>query len=144
MQSPDSQIIVARFFDALARLKAQKVIRGTKTFADRYGINRRNLYSLQLDYSRDIFQTAWLTYLVRDFRVSPAWLLVGQGDFFSRGWDAEAVRSALPSSLKTARKNGIESIPTLFYYRNGERVHRSVGATDRENFNRHIAKMLYE
>ena len=45
---------------------------------------------------------------------------------------------------ETARKNGIESIPTLFYYRNGERVHRSVGATDRENFNRHIAKMLYE
>ena len=55
MQSPDSQIIVARFFDAIARLKAQKVIRGTKTFADRYGINRRNLYSLLLDHSRDIF-----------------------------------------------------------------------------------------
>ena len=109
MQSPDSQIIVARFFDALARLKAQKVIRGTKTFADRYGINRRNLYSLQLDYSRDIFQTAWLTYLVRDFRVSPAWLLVGQGDFFSRGWDAEAVRSALPSSLKTSGSQANEN-----------------------------------
>ena len=109
MQSPDSQIIVARFFDALARLKAQKVIRGTKTFADRYGINRRNLYSLLLDHSRDIFQAAWLTYLVRDFRISPSWLLVGQGDFFAPGWDAEAVRSALPPLPKTSGSQAAEN-----------------------------------
>lgn len=102
MQSSDSQIIVARFFEALARLKSQKVIRGTKSFTDRYGINRWNLNTLSLDHSRDIFQPAWLSYLVRDFHVSPAWLLVGQGDFFSPGWTAAEVKKCLPEIAKTS------------------------------------------
>lgn len=95
MQSPDSQIIVARFFEALATLKSQKVIRGTKSFTDRYGINRWNLNTLHLDHSRDIFQPAWLTYLARDFHLSPSWLLTGQGDFFAPGWDAQSVKKSL-------------------------------------------------
>lgn len=100
MQSPDSQIIVARFFEALARLKANKVIRGKKTFTDRYGINRWNLNTLATDPSRDIFQPAWLTYLVRDFHISPTWLLTGQGDFYIPGWTPEKVRSNLPPSTQ--------------------------------------------
>lgn len=111
MQSPDSQIIVARFFEALATLKALKVIRGTKTFTDRYGINRWNLNTLQLDNSRDIFQPAWLAYLVRDYHVSPAWLLVGQGDFFAPGWDAQAVRSDLYLKAKTSGSQAVERTP---------------------------------
>lgn len=58
MQSPDSQIIVGRFFEALQILKADKVIRGKKTFTDLYDINRWNLYTLEGDHSRDIFQPA--------------------------------------------------------------------------------------
>ena len=61
MQSPDSQIIVLRFFEALSRLKTDKVIRGTKSFTDRYDINRRNLHTLSADPTRDIFQPSWLT-----------------------------------------------------------------------------------
>lgn len=80
MQSPESQEIVRRFFEALARLKAMKVIRGKKTFTDRYGINRWNMNTLAADPARDIFQVAWLTYLVRDYGVSPEWLLTGRGE----------------------------------------------------------------
>lgn len=102
MQSPDSQIIVARFFEALDLLKTHKVIRGKKTFTDRYGINRWNMNTLAADHTRDIFQTAWLSYLVRDFHVSPAWLLIGQGDFFSSGWTANEVKKCLPEIHKAS------------------------------------------
>ena len=102
MQSPDSQIIVARFFEALSRLKDHKVLRGKKSFTDRYGINRWNMNTLATDHTRDIFQPAWLSYLVRDFHVSPAWLLVGQGDFFSPGWTAAEVKKCLPEIAKTS------------------------------------------
>lgn len=107
MQTPDSQIIVARFFEALATLKAQKVIRGTKTFTDRYDINRWNLVTLSRDHAR-IFQPAWLTYLVRDFHVSSTWLLLGKGDFYAPGWDAQAVRSSIVLKSKTSCSQAAE------------------------------------
>lgn len=103
MQSPDSQQIVARFFQALARLKEHKAIRGKKTFTDRYNINRWNLNTLADDHTRDIFQPAWLTYLVRDYHVSPAWLLTGDGDFYAPGWTPEDIRSTLTKKSKTSR-----------------------------------------
>lgn len=82
MQSKESQEVISRFFEALARLKADRVIRGKQTFTARYGINRWNMNTLQKDLSRDIIQVAWLTYLVRDYDVSPMWLLTGYGEFY--------------------------------------------------------------
>ena len=82
MQTSDSQQIVMRFFAALQRLKDDKAIRGKKTFTERYGINRWNMLTLEKDMSRDIFQPAWLSYLVRDYGISPRWLLTGEGDFY--------------------------------------------------------------
>lgn len=83
MQNPDSQIIVRRFFEALRILKANKIIRGKQTFTNRYGINRWNLNTLEKEPDRDIFQVSWLEYLVRDYNVSPMWLLTGEGSFFN-------------------------------------------------------------
>lgn len=83
MQTIDSQAIVVRFFNALQRLKDDHRIRGKKTFTERYGINRWNMLTLEKEPSRDIFQPAWLTYLVRDYGVSPIWLLLGEGDFYA-------------------------------------------------------------
>ncbi|MBR6903399.1 MAG: hypothetical protein IKN32_00920 [Bacteroidales bacterium] len=80
MQTEDSQTIVNRFFEALDLLKAAGRIGGKKTFTDRYGINRWNLNTLQKEPQRDIFQAAWLAYLVRDFGVSAQWLLTGTGE----------------------------------------------------------------
>jgi hypothetical protein len=82
MQTADSQEIVNRFFEALRRLIAEKKIRGKQTFTNRYGINRWNMITLEKEPSRDIFQPAWLTYLVRDYNISPRWLLTGEGDFY--------------------------------------------------------------
>lgn len=108
MQSPDSQLIVARFFTALSRLIAGKVIRGKQTFTNLYDINRRNLYQLELNHASDIFQSAWLTYLCRDFHVSPAWLLTGEEPFFTPGWDAAKVA---PEIKKLARDVKTKTTP---------------------------------
>lgn len=84
MQTPDSQEIVKRFFEALYRLKTDRKIRGKQTFTNRYGINRWNMLTLEKEPERDIFQAAWLSYLVRDYGVSPMWLLTGKGDFYEK------------------------------------------------------------
>lgn len=83
MQTPDSQEISKRFFKALEYLKEEKLIRGRQTFTSKYGINRRNLYQLEENLEKDIFQSAWLTYLVRDYNISAHWLLTGEGTVFT-------------------------------------------------------------
>lgn len=83
MQTKESQIIIGRFFNALAQLKADKRIGGKTPFAEKYNINRRNLYKLEKNYEKDIFQVAWLFYLVNDYNVSAEWLLTGRGDFYN-------------------------------------------------------------
>jgi hypothetical protein len=65
MQSNDSVRVVCRFFVALQLLKEFRVIRGKKSFTDRYGINRWNMNTCEREPSRDLFQVSWLSYLVR-------------------------------------------------------------------------------
>lgn len=80
MQTPDSQAIIKRFFEALYHLKSLRIIRGKQTFTTRFGINRWNMNFLEKNLTSDIFQSAWLTYLVEEYGVSPEWLLTGKGD----------------------------------------------------------------
>lgn len=93
MQTEQSIKIVLRFFQAVDMLKANKIIRGKQTFTRRYNINRRNFYTCEKEPERDIFQVAWLENLVRDYKVSPMWLITGQGSFFELGFDAEIVKN---------------------------------------------------
>ena len=79
MQTADSQVIIRRFFQALQYLKEQKIIRGKQTFTRQFGINRWNMNTVEKEPSRDMFQTAWLTYLVTEYGVSADWLLTGRG-----------------------------------------------------------------
>ena len=72
--------VVSRFFAALEMLKERRVIRGKKTFCDRYGINRWNMNSCLSHPDSGMFKLAWLTYLVRDYGVSSDWLLLGLGE----------------------------------------------------------------
>lgn len=84
MQTADSQQIIGRFFEALQRLKTDRKIRGKQTFTRAHGINRWNMNTLEKDHSRDIFQPAWLTYLVEEYGVSAQWLLTGKGEFYRK------------------------------------------------------------
>lgn len=92
MQNNDSQKVVARFFESIYRLKADKVIRGKQTFTRKYGINRWNFNTLEKEPERDIFQAAWLTYLVRDYNVSARWLLTGEGEFYAKRVEQQKVQ----------------------------------------------------
>ena len=85
MNTPDSILIIRRFFEALQRLKTDHRIRGKKTFTDKYSINRWNLNTCEKSPERNIFQPAWLAYLVHDYGISPQWLLLGTGDFYLFG-----------------------------------------------------------
>ena len=104
MQSEDSQRIVKRFFEAIDILKANKVIRGLQTFTTRYEINKRNFYTCKKTPESDIFQVAWIGYLVKDYKVSPEWLLAGIGSFFQKNWD-EAMVIKLQKTCKDKIKN---------------------------------------
>ena len=85
--------VVSRFFAAIDRLMADKVLCGVKSFTDRYGINRWNFWSMKKDHTMGgIFQLCWLSYLVSDYHVSPYWLLCGTGDFYAQGWTAEIIK----------------------------------------------------
>ena len=84
MQTPDSQKIIKRFFEALYYLKSERIIKGKQTFTVKFKINRWNMNTLEKDMSRDMFQPAWLAYLVDDYGVSATWLLTGRGDIINR------------------------------------------------------------
>ncbi|MDD4820281.1 MAG: hypothetical protein PHD21_05555 [Flavobacteriales bacterium] len=84
MQTPESQKVIKRFFEAIYALKARGDIRGKQTFTVRYCINRWNFNTLEKEPERDIFQTAWLSFLVNDYGVSADWLLTGKGDMFKK------------------------------------------------------------
>lgn len=84
MQTLDSQKIISRFFQALYYLKAQHIIRGKQTFTSKFGINRWNMNTLEKEMSRDIFQPAWMAYLVEEYNISAEWLLTGRGDMMSK------------------------------------------------------------
>lgn len=83
MQTNDSQKVINRFFKAIYYLKNQRIIRGKNTFTENFGINRWNMNSLEKDMSRDIFQVAWLTYIVTEYNVSAEWLLTGKGSILT-------------------------------------------------------------
>ncbi len=84
MQTEDSQKVTRRFFEALRRLKEDKRIRGKQTFTREHDINRWNMNTLEKNPASDIFQSAWLTYLIEDYGVSAHWLLTGRGEFYSK------------------------------------------------------------
>lgn len=84
MQSDEMRDINRRFFDALARLKSDGVIRGKKTFTDRFDVNRWNLNTVEKDISIARVPATWLAYLVIGYGISADWLLTGRGDMYAR------------------------------------------------------------
>ena len=77
-----SKQIIARFYEALDAIIAQKKIRGVNTYCRLYEIDRRNLIAQRKDLERGWFQVSWLVPMVREYGVSSSWLLTGFGSMF--------------------------------------------------------------
>lgn len=84
MNNEISITIVQRFFKAIEEIIAKKELRGIQTFTNAYLIDKRNFYKVKNNPDSNIFQVAWLSYLVNDFNVSSRWLLTGKDTMFNK------------------------------------------------------------
>lgn len=89
------QQIVTRFYIAIHELINRKVIRGVQTFTRMYDIDRRAFKIIEANPQRKMFDTGWLSYLVKDFNVNAEWLLLGKGSMFK-----EEIKSAKKTEPK--------------------------------------------
>lgn len=78
----DGVEITKRFFIAIDVLRANKVIRGLKTFTRKYNINYGNMNTLK-NHSKDrILKPEYIAYLCKGYGISPKWILTGEGNIF--------------------------------------------------------------
>lgn len=76
--------VMERFFIALDELRESgKLDGGINGFCTKHGIDKRHLYQQRADLGRGFFEVYWLITLIKDYRVSQNWLLLGAGKMFS-------------------------------------------------------------
>lgn len=71
--------ITKRFFFALDVLIVQKKLKSLNAFATTYKLNYWNLCTLRKEPDRRVLKVEYITYVVRDFNVSPDYILLGIG-----------------------------------------------------------------
>lgn len=79
---PDTQAVIGRMYEAVDSLIDGKVIRGTKTYCDVAGIDRRHWLAQRKDPNKGYFEVGWVVPLVSRFKVSAKWLLLGEGKMY--------------------------------------------------------------
>lgn len=101
--------VITRFFGVLDTLIDERVLRGTKTFTDMYGINRRNFQKLRADIENKStwFDIVWVIYFARDFYVSPTWIFTGEGGMLFPGRSFDELRAKFrPKLAKKLQASG--------------------------------------
>ena len=101
----ESAHVSTRFFFALEQLTAAGRIAGVKEFAKRYGLNARSMYFQRKEPDRRIITPAWLVYLVRDYGVSPEYLLTGDGPILQNTVENVDLRARKVQEIKTQLDN---------------------------------------
>lgn len=72
-----------RFYQALRSLSESGTIQGGITgYCKSYNIDKRHLYTQESELDRGYFEVHWIIPLIRDYRVSSAWLLMGVGPMY--------------------------------------------------------------
>jgi hypothetical protein len=79
----DGVEITKRFFIAIDVLRANKVIRGLKTFTRKYNINYGNMNTIK-NHSKDrILKPEYIAYLCKEYGINSNWILFGEGNIFA-------------------------------------------------------------
>lgn len=96
MHTPQSQEIVARFYEALHWLISDNDndLKSLHDFAKRYEILYSNLHRARANHASQIFQIGWLTPLITDFSISAGWLMTGSGSMVFKSPPDSAQRIA--------------------------------------------------
>lgn len=81
-QTDDATAITIRFFHTIDVLRRKRMLRGLKTFTDKYSLNYWNMATLKKNPSLHNLRAEWLSYLVLDYGVSAKFLLTGIGTMF--------------------------------------------------------------
>ena len=100
MQSPESELIVSRFFATLEDMARMRKISSITAFYLENNMNRRNMSVLQKEKNRDIMQLAWLTLLVEKYGVSAHYLLTGKGKRYDKEIFAVIKRPGRPTKVQ--------------------------------------------
>lgn len=77
--SADTLAIMQRFFDAFQTSLDNQRIKNITKFCEDNHIDKRHFYVQRKDLGRGFFEVSWLVPLIRDCKVSPRWLLTGEG-----------------------------------------------------------------
>lgn len=77
--SPETVAVMQRYFDALQASLDNKRIKNLTAFCADNKIDKRHFYVQRKDLGRGFFEVSWMLPLIRDCKVSPRWLLTGEG-----------------------------------------------------------------
>ncbi|SFG54986.1 hypothetical protein SAMN05216383_1205 [Prevotella sp. KH2C16] len=82
--SPEAIAITKRFFIALDVLIGQRKLKSLNSFAKKYNINYWNLCTLRNEPERRVLKIEYITCLIKDYNISPWYILFGTGNIFSQ------------------------------------------------------------
>ena len=81
--SEDGLAITKRFFFAIEVLTKQRRIRGLQTFTRAHGINFGKMSDMRNHMETRALKPEYIAYLIKDFNISPNWVLLGEGEMFN-------------------------------------------------------------
>lgn len=84
--------VLDRFFIAIKKLTEDKLIGGLLSFSTKYGISRSLMQVKRKHAGGPELPSSWLLHLVKDYKVNPYWVLLGEGGFYIDGFDLETIK----------------------------------------------------
>jgi len=79
MNNPESQVIIARFYEAINTLINLGTLKSKRAFALEHNIEYTSFSRCEHELGSDRFQVDWIKYLYTEYPVSIDWLLTGRG-----------------------------------------------------------------
>jgi hypothetical protein len=79
----DTMSVMDRFFIAVEACVKAKIVKNTRAYCAEIGIESNHFYIQRKERTRGYFEVGWVVPLIRDYGISPKWLLTGIGTMFA-------------------------------------------------------------